>query len=179
MLNFLIIETSLCEKQKHDADRVIADSDCLTACFNLVCPKAAKAAAETDFTKWKPVNFKQHKLQYRVSKSTGFHHLLEVSCSCSPDDWFREVHTSRPIKRIQRLFSWPVMQWSVWGTGRGRRLKEINVLLHLYASLVGGKRTLRKLGEIVGCGSFDQGFWTRHTEYLHQHASKICKRNCK
>ena len=80
-----------CEKSKDCADRVIADMDCLNSCGNLVCPKAVDLASRG------PVDLKSHRIRIRVSKSIGFDHLLEASCSCTPDDWFREVHTSRPV----------------------------------------------------------------------------------
>ena len=37
---------------------------------------------------------------------------------------------------------------------------------------------MRKLGEILGCGSFDQGFWTRAMENLHKPLSNTRELIC-
>ena len=79
------------ERSKHCADRVIADMECLDSCAQLICPKAVELAAKGK------VDLNAHKVRLRVSKSEGFEHKLEASCACSPDYWFREINTSRPI----------------------------------------------------------------------------------
>ena len=67
-----------------------------------------------------------------------------------------------------------------WGdkSKGGRRFREINLLIQLWASGCSGKRAVRKLGEILGCGSFDQGFWTRAMENLHKPLSNTRELIC-
>ena len=117
-----------------------------------------------------------HRLKYECGPddSEMFVHRLQITCSCSPSTLQRELVTSQKAGNTSKLqlCNSITLELSLWAT-KGRGMFKMNQRLYLFAKLTGGRRTLRMLGGLLGCGSFSYTNWADYNKYFSRHVSNL------